>query len=1082
MEDFLSDYAAVASASGSYVKLYLQQHTGEILEGTWWKHAQQWSFKQIMDSGVAAVPTPLAATMYPDDTVRLFFLDEDRVVQEFEIVNGEASIGSFCTVNASLPEGAGLSVVPNHYGEERFRLYHAGDEGYIQNYGFSSGEWHRPGGLASQIDFQSPIAGVNCYPWEWATPCIRTFYRNRSSELKMLEWNGLVDGWRIESTPFNELPEGAKFSVTCVEAQGSGKGSVSTAEKVMLFVVEDGQLLVSGRSGRTSWSPPSAVSIERDGTNIAAVSARQGDGNNDVHVFTSEEDGQFVHRILKDSDWEDSVINPAELLANPVAIAPIPIEMRLGRGHGDFRVGPAHEKKPEPKPTESVVEDLGSISFKEGLQTAGLSLGGLRDNSKGQYSHIQLPNDEDHEHIVFPKVDEATYDDSRNRLTFFYRAAIEQTSAVHKSSLIDSDLPAFFPLDIMKQRYKWSNPRKDGYPPHLDQGIFGNILDLFKFNGIFNKDFLGPIVQLFASSVPWSFSEGLTGSGAPWLFDRSKPVTMAGIQESTAKLHDKSRGIYTKDTIGDDPHWYTDEKFAQQHFSGTNPATIRAASRNWVGSFIKAAKAQGLNNFEKHAMASFKNSNLFVQDYSYFRAAMRQKGAHELSYTSTFQDRLSDLHGKFFHERYGCASVVLFDLNEDGKLHPLAIVLDYKEDDIGFSERSRVYEKNTNNAMPNSVVIFNKRMSPKDHGDEEHDWPWRYAKMCAQVSDWHRHEISTHLICTHLIEEGAIVAMMRTVEEQHVVFRLLKPHWIKTLPLNHAARLILMPAVIKPIAGFRPSDLNRFAMDAYEKFYWEDLYIPNDLKNRGFPHTVSDLKKDKYRNYSYAKNMVVMWDIIHTFVKKVLEDHYKDDNAVIQDTQIQDWVKEMQSDHGAQQKHFPNIRSRESLINAVTMCIHIASPQHTAVNYMQEYYQTFVPNKPPSFFRPLPKTPAELKKVNEEFVISSLPFVPPTLSIFHPLKNTVGIGNVWLLAAHLPHLLSEEVHAPLSMTAYADTAVRVEKLSGSKVSIKAAEDFRNDISALKTFFDETSKGMTTQVTKHGYDVMNPDKMAVSILI
>ncbi|RVD89537.1 uncharacterized protein DFL_000540 [Arthrobotrys flagrans] len=507
-------------------------------------------------------------------------------IQEFEIVNGETSIGSFCTVNAKLPEGAGLACVPNDYEQEQFRLYHPGSEGYIQNYGFSGGKWHPPEGLASQIDLQSPISSINCNSSSWNAP---------ASELSTVP--------ALASSKY--LPESARFAAVYTEAWGSD--NISTLAKVTLFVVEDRQLQVCEKNGTASWSPPVAVSIERDGANIAAVSPRNGDGVNDVHVFTSEEDGQFVHRILKDGDWEDAVINPAELLPNPPVIAPIAVpEMRLrtgAGGHGDLRIG--------------VVVAGGRVDF-----------GRVGETDK-QFSHIQIPHDEDHEHIILPKLGQATYEESRNRLTFFYRAAIEQTASVYKSALIDSDLPSFFQLSVMKQRYKWSNPRHDYYPPHLDQGAFRNILDIFKFNGIFNTDYLGPIVQLFASSVPWSFSE---------------------------------------DTIGDDPTWFTDEKFAQQHFSGTNPTTIRAASNNWVASFVRTAKLQGIDGFEKQVMAA--RENLYVQDYSYFRASMGQKGAYELSYTNTLQDRFTDFHGLFFHERYACASVVLFELHEDGHLHP----------------------------------------------------------------------------------------------------------------------------------------------------------------------------------------------------------------------------------------------------------------------------------------------------------------------------------------------------------------------------------------------------------------------------
>lgn len=93
-------------------------------------------------------------------------------------------------------------------------------------------------------------------------------------------------------------------------------------------------------------------------------------------------------------------------------------------------------------------------------------------------------------------------------------------------------------------------------------------------------------------------------------------------------------------------------------------------------------------------------------------------------------------------DRYACATVSLFHLSENGQLHPIAIVIDYK----GHTD--------------NSVVAFNKRLSriapefPEAERDklltaESKDWPWRYAKTCAQVSDWIQHEVAVHLVNIH---------------------------------------------------------------------------------------------------------------------------------------------------------------------------------------------------------------------------------------------------------------------------------------------------------------------------------------------
>ena len=73
------------------------------------------------------------------------------------------------------------------------------------------------------------------------------------------------------------------------------------------------------------------------------------------------------------------------------------------------------------------------------------------------------------------------------------------------------------------------------------------------------------------------------------------------------------------------------------------------------------------------------------------------------------------------------------------------------------------------------------------------------------------------------------------------------------------------------------------------------------------------------------------------------------DATINGDGDIQAWVSEMRASNGARMKYFPDIRNLKELTEVLTMCIHIASPQHTAVNYLQEYYQIFVPNKPSSY-------------------------------------------------------------------------------------------------------------------------------------
>lgn len=427
--------------------------------------------------------------------------------------------------------------------------------------------------------------------------------------------------------------------------------------------------------------------------------------------------------------------------------------------------------------------------------------------------------------------------------------------------------------------------------------------------------------------------------------------------------------------------------------------------------------------------------SLYVQDYSYFRAAVG--AAPDAPMVS----------GTGSQKRYACAAVSLFQLSASGKLHPLAVVLDYRK------------------TMETSVVMFNRRLRASDPTtNEATDWPWRYAKMCAQISDWTRHEVEVHLVNTHLVEEAVIVAAHRTLPAEHAVFRLLQPHWLKTLSLNAAARSSLVPEVIVNLVGFTDTQLYAFMNHAYETFDWTGLYVPVDLAHRGFPPDKL-LSDRRYHNYCYGRDMVLMWNVLRQFVAAVLAAVYENDAAVAADPAIAAWVAEMHSPAGANLKSFPNIQTLHDLIDAVVMCIHIAAPQHTAVNYLQQYYQSFVISKPPALCAPMPASLGDLLKYKESDLMKALPIDRP---------------REWLMASHLPNLLSMRVAEDQNLMNYAASLANLAAQKGDTAVASAATKLYGQLVQLVEVFNQNSKDMDDQTTP--YDVMNPDYTAVSILI
>jgi hypothetical protein len=345
---------------------------------------------------------------------------------------------------------------------------------------------------------------------------------------------------------------------------------------------------------------------------------------------------------------------------------------------------------------------------------------------------------------------------------------------------------------------------------------------------------------------------------------------------------------------------------------------------------------------------------------------------------------------------------------------------------------------------------------------EATDWPWRYAKLCAQVSDWTRHVSTVHLVNAHFIEEAAIVAVQRAFPNNHTVYRLLELHWSKTLSLNASARSALVPEVIAKVVGYTEDQLYAYINDAYSRFDWQRLYVPEDLETRGFPS--GELNSPRFQNYAYGKNVSDMWKAIRTFVSSVIITELTDEK-VASDQCIKDWSNEMRNQDGGNMQSFPDIKNMEQLIDAVVMCIHIAAPQHTAVNYLQQYYQSFVINKPPCLCAPLPTTIKALMAYQESDLIKALP-------VNHP--------RVWLLSEYLPYLLNSRVAEDQSLMNYASSLAVLSEQRNEPAIAAAATTFLNELQRLNNVFQQNSDALG--LSNIPYLVMNPSNTANSIII
>ncbi|KAI1332662.1 lipoxygenase [Xylariaceae sp. FL0255] len=661
------------------------------------------------------------------------------------------------------------------------------------------------------------------------------------------------------------------------------------------------------------------------------------------------------------------------------------------------------------------------------------------------------------------QVKAGTYQGTQAAISEIYeRMESAYTSYLGAAFGIDLPLPRKSDLDDQKKNYQWSsypldeegNPAE--YPPHLQHIPKEEDVHIWE---IFDKYGLVDAKTIIAKIIPGRFK--LVDEAAEELLHGARYVAGGSPQvgKTIQEVVDYNKH-YTKQAtdVSDGRNlahledWFTDRRFSEQSFSGTNPTTIKQIPEPLLKEFIEAAKTTGEVDWAA-TLSSADKKSLLVQDYSYFRKAIQVGPTDTMKWEPVGVDMVPC---------WAVASVALYQLHDDGKLHPIAITIDYRVSLFSLLE-----------TMANSVTIFNKRKLPTDSSDGEHDdWPWRFAKTCALTSDWYRHELTVHLTDAHFIEEAIIVATNRTIPMDHTVHQILYPHWLKTLPLNAAARSILVPQVIRDIVGFTPEQTSSFVKSAFEEFDFVGNYVPNQLEVRGFPGTPEGLRNERYKNYPYAKNISEIWPVIKAYVKARLlaefdgETQDKIDDKIKVDHYIADWCKEIQT--AGWIKSFPTVQTLDQLIDVLTMCIHLAAPYHTAVNYLQNFYQYFVPSKPSALFCEPPSTLEALKSFGEPELVAALP---------------LNRQRQWMLAAHIPWLLSFKVGQDNSLIHFAFsqyTLYRNKDGAKQKKVADAASGLYQSLIELKKKFFDVSAGMDADSIP--YLVMDPHSTAVSVLI
>ena len=283
--------------------------------------------------------------------------------------------------------------------------------------------------------------------------------------------------------------------------------------------------------------------------------------------------------------------------------------------------------------------------------------------------------------------------------------------------------------------------------------------------------------------------------------------------------------------------------------------------------------------------------------------------------------------------------------------------------------------------------------------------PNRYllAKLHVACADNQYHQFIYHLGFAHLAMEPFAIAHHNAFPKDHPIGRLLAPHFRDTIGINTLARQTLVSPII-PFTDrtFSPGTTGalRMFLSAWRKWDFFGTSFPEHLAARGFDEAGSD----GVEGYHYRDDGFKIWNALLDYVGEVVSAVYPDDDALAADPVIQAWAAESVDPERGAIPGFPGrFTSRELLTRAITTIIFTVSAQHSAVNFPQFEYLSYLPNRPDSMFREMP---ADRGEVDEAFLQDALPDMMVmqfqvsfayllTMPSEHPLSDLEGARDLF---------------------------------------------------------------------------------------
>ncbi|XP_061338667.1 linoleate 9S-lipoxygenase 5-like [Gastrolobium bilobum] len=419
--------------------------------------------------------------------------------------------------------------------------------------------------------------------------------------------------------------------------------------------------------------------------------------------------------------------------------------------------------------------------------------------------------------------------------------------------------------------------------------------------------------------------------------------------------------------------WRTDEEFGREMLAGVNPVIISNLQE-----FPPASKLDPSVYGDQNSSIRAKHIENCLDGLT-IDEALQKKKLFILDHHDALMPYLSRINST--NTKTYATRTLLF-LQDDGTLKPLAIELSLPHPQ---GEHHGAVSKVFTAAQEGVAASV-----------------WQLAKAYAAVNDSGYHQLVSHWLYTHAVIEPFIIATNRQLSVLHPIHKLLKPHFKDTMHINALARHTLINA-----GGILEKTVfpGRFSLEMsaviYKNWVFSEHALPANLLKRGMavpdsscPHGLRLLIED----YPFAVDGLEIWDAIETWVSEYCNFYYPSDELVGNDTELQNWWKEVRYEgHGdlKDRSWWPEMKTRVELIQSCTIIIWLASAFHAAVNFGQYPYAGYLPNRPTVSrrFMPEPGTP-------EYEELESNPDLAFLKTITAQFQTLLGVSLIEVLSRH----------------------------------------------------------------------------------